>query len=119
MEGPSHFGRITGLEPNVPKAVRDTKSAINAPRTMVIEVMTSRITEVNVLGRVVMDRVMNPFRQDISLHIAGEDDRQRIDGRDKAQRGAHDEERHDIAQSSIDVLSIQGIFVMAVVNLIK
>lgn len=119
MQRPSHFGRIASLEPNVPKPVGDPKSSIHALRAMVIEVMTPRVTEVNVSGRIEMDRVMDPLRQDVSLYIAGENDRQGIDGSNKAQRCTNDEERQEIAQASIDVLSIQRIVVMAVVNLIK
>src|SRR5262245_41917341 len=119
VECPPHVFWITRSEDDVPKAVGHAVTEMNAAGAVMIEMVAAGVAEVRVTKSIEVHAVVNPLRDDITLHIAGQHHRQRVHRRDKTKRSGNDEQRQQVLQSPAYVVSVERVCMVAVVDRIE
>ena len=93
-------------EDHIPESAGQAVPLLHAPGAVMIEMVPAEIPEIRISEVVEMNGMVDPFLSDVTCHNPRQENRQRVDWRDEAQRGREKKERKQVSQLAVDVTAV-------------
>src|SRR5574337_1850783 len=103
----AHGAGIESLENDIPETVGEPVALLHAFWAVMVIVVPFDIAEVRASEVIKVHGVMYPFLEHIALHHSRQKDGKRVGRCQKAHRRGNEEQRKQVTQLSVDVMSVE------------